>query len=562
MHRPSTTDLKFLGCAALVAALCACGDRSSAGRSTETGGTVVIAATADPDVLFPPLSTNVPARQVTELIYDYLADIGPGLNVLGDDGFKPALADSWSWSADSLSIAFHINPRARWHDGIPVRASDVSYTHSLYISPALGDPMGDELRSIDSVTVRDSLTSVFWFHSRGPEQFYTAVGLMLILPEHILTKMGRDSLKERASKANPIGSGRFRFISWTQGSSLEIAADTANYRGRPLIDRVIWSMTPDYLGAVTKLAGGEADVFDALHADNVGQVAANPKLRVAALPGMDYAFLQFNLRDPANGRRPHPLFGNREMRRALTMALDRQSMVRNVFDTLGKVSIGPTISALPTTSPALSQIPYDTARAAAILDSLGWTQRTKDGVRTKGGRELAFTMIAPASSSARNRMAVLIQSQLQRIGVRAGIEKMEFQAYNARQSARKFDATLGAWHMGPSPSAIQEGWTTSAAKKSDGRNYGSYESAVFDAVLDSAANARDRGSRLRLYTRAYQTIIDDAPAVWLYEPKTVLGLHRRIVTSELTTGAWWSGIANWSIPPSERIHRDLIGVRN
>jgi peptide/nickel transport system substrate-binding protein len=560
MHQLSKSDLKSFACAALVAALCACGDRTAA-KSSATGGTVVIAETADPDALFPPLSMTVPGREVTELIYDYLAEIGPDLNVLGDAGFKPALAESWSWSPDSLSIAFHINPRARWHDGAPVRASDVRYTHSLYISPALGDPMGDELKTIDSVTVRDSLTSVFWFHSRSPQQFYTATGMMLILPEHILSKMGQDSLKERASKANPIGSGRFRFVSWTHGSSLEIAADTSNYRGRPSIDQAIWSMTPDYLGAVTKLLGGEADVFEALHADNIGQVAANPNLRVMVRPGMDYAFMQFNLRDPADRKKPHPLFANREMRRALTMALDRRSMVRNVFDTLAIVPVGPTITALPTTSPTLVQIPFDTVRATAILDSLGWTRRTKDGIRARNGRELAFTMIAPATSSARNRMAVLIQSQLRQIGVRAEIEKMEFQAYDARQSARKFDATLGAWHVSPDPSGIQEVWTTVASRKAGGRNYGSYESREFDTAIDSANAARDAAARLRLYTRAYQTIIDDAPAVWLYEPKTVLGLHRRIATGTLMTGSWWLGIPGWSIAPSERIPRDRLEVR-
>jgi peptide/nickel transport system substrate-binding protein len=550
---------KHLVWAALVAALCACGDGGSSNASSSTGGTVVIAATGEPDALFPPLASNVPARQVMELIYDHLAEIGPHLNVVGDGEFKPALADSWRWSADSLSIAFHIDPRARWHDGVPVRAADVLYTHSLNTSAALGNPIGDELRNVDSVTVKDSLTSVFWFHSRTPDQFYVATSLMLILPEHIFSRMKSDSLRESALKAHPVGSGRFRFVRWTPGSSLEIAADSGNYRGRPSLDRIIWSVSPDYLGALTKLNGGEADLFDVLHADNVDEVARNPKLRVVTLPGMDYAFLQFNLRDPNDQKRPHPLFSNRELRRALTMAIDRASMVKSVFDTLGRVSIGPTISALPTTSAGLLQIPYDTTRAAGILDSLGWKKRGTNGIRFRNGRELAFTMIVPTSSSARNKMAVMLQSQLQRLGVRAGIERMEYQAFAARESARTFDATLGAWSMTANPAAIREGWTTAASRKKDGRNYGSYENPVFDAELDSAFASRDRNSLIQHYTRAYQTIIDDAPAVWLYEPKTVLGLHRRIVTRGMVPGAWWAGAADWSIAASDRIARDRAG---
>ena len=560
MARPKPVHLRLARYAAIAALAVGCGDGSGNASASNTGGTVVIAATADPDVLFPPLATNVPARQVTELIYDYLADIGSSLNVNGDAGFTPKLADSWHWSADSLSISFHLNPKARWHDGVAVRASDVVFTHDLYVSPALGDPMGEDLKSIDSVTATDSLTSVFWFHARSPEQFYTASSMMLILPRHVYAKMGTDSLRERASKADPVGSGRFRFVRWTLGASLEIAADSANYRGRPSLDRVIWSVSPDYTGALAKLNGGEADVFDALRADNVEQVAANPRLRVTTLPGMDYVFLQFNLKDPLAKAAAHPLFGNRELRRALTMAIDRSALVKNVFDSLGDVSIGPTIRALPTTSKLLVQIPYDTLRAAAILDRLGWTGRTKDGVRTRDGRELAFTMIVPASSSARNRMGVLIQSQLKRAGVRVEIDKMEYQAFADRQASRKFDATLGAWHMGASAAATKEGWTTAASRRADGRNYGAYENALFDALLDSAMKDLSPTRSAALYQRAYQTIIDDAPAIWLYEPKLVIGIQKRLVTNGMSPGSWWSGLGTWSIPPSARIQRDIGGA--
>ncbi len=562
MHRSVAIELKILAGAALVAALCACGTRGDSNApSSANGGTVVIAVTADPDALFPPLASNVTAQEITELIYDYLADVGPKMNVIGDVGFTPALAESWTWSADSLSIAFHLNPKARWHDGAPVRAADVRFTHSMYISPSLGNPMGEELRNIDSVTTRDSLTSVFWFHSRTPSQFYTAASLMQILPQHILAVMVGDSLKERATRANPIGTGRFRFVSWTPGVSVEIASDTSNYRGRAPLDRVIWTMAPEYLSAITKLEGGDADVFEPLHAENVGEIAASPHLRVLTLPGMDYAFLQFNLHDPSHPGAPHPFLADRAMRRALTMAIDRAALVRNVFDTLARVSIGPTISALPTTSANLAQIPYDTLRAADILDSLGWRRERPDGMRRKNGRELALRIIAPATSSARNRMAVLIQSQLQRVGVGVEIEKLEFQAYLDREAAHDFDATLGAWHVTADPSAIGEVWTTKASRKKDGRNYGGYENPRFDAELDSAAIARDTAAASLHYNRAYQIIIDDAAAVWLYEPRTVLGVQKRIVTGRMPLGSWWRAIPTWSITPSERIQRDLGGVK-
>jgi ABC-type transport system substrate-binding protein len=95
------------------------------------GGTIVLSSAADADVLFPPLTISVQGKEIVDQVFDNLADIGQSLNTVGDAGFTPRLADRWRWSSDSLSVAFHINPRARWHDGIPVSAEDVRYTFHL-----------------------------------------------------------------------------------------------------------------------------------------------------------------------------------------------------------------------------------------------------------------------------------------------------------------------------------------------------------------------------------------------------------------------------------------------
>ena len=96
--------------------------------------------------------------------------------------------------------------------------------------------------------------------------------------------------------------------------------------------------------------------------------------------------------------------------------------------------------------------------------------------------------------------------------------------------------------------------------KVDGANYGSYTSATFDAEVDSAVNASTLDRARPLYKRAYQTMIDDAPAIWIYEPRTVIGIHARIQPSTIRADAWWSNLADWSIPANARIARDRIPV--
>jgi peptide/nickel transport system substrate-binding protein len=531
-----------------------CAEHAPGARAADAGGTLVIATTQDPGTLFPPFTYTTQGKQITEQIYDYLADVGPDLNTRNEKGFRPALSDGWRWSNDSLMLSFHINPRAKWHDGKDVSARDVQFTFALNKNPALGGNLTTELANIDSVTVTDSLTAVFWFHQRSPTQFLDAAAQLLILPAHQLEKISVNGLRDAATQA--IGTGRFRLRNRDKGASVEIVADLSNYRGRPRLDRVIWSVTPNFTAAVTRLMSGEADLFDALRPENLPELARHRSLRAIILPGMDYAFLRFNLRDPANNKRPHPLFGDRELRRAIALSINRNTLVRSVLDTFALVPVGPVVRAYPTTDPRGSQLPFDSVRASQLLDSLGWIRRGADGVRSKNGKELAFILIIPTSSLNRIRMGLLLQEQLRRMGIRVQLEQLEASTEREREDHGAFDAALGSWVMASSPDGTKEAWTTSGIGK-NGTNYGSYSNPRFDALLDSALWADTAHARER-FTMAFAVINDDAPAVWLYEPRKIIGIHRRIRTARMRPDAWWFDLADWYVPPAERLPRDRI----
>ncbi|MGI8619573.1 MAG: peptide ABC transporter substrate-binding protein [Gemmatimonadaceae bacterium] len=553
---PPTLKLSIAGLSSCLLFLGAC--EKATDSSESAGGTVVIAVAADVDALIPPLVSGIQGRQVTDLIFDRLADIGDSLNTTGDHGFRPRLAERWTWSADSLRITFSLNPLARWHDGRPVTARDVKFTHQLFQDPEVAAPLAALLANVDSVSALDSLTAVFWFRARSPRQFFDAVYNLLIVPEHLLGSAQRSQLRATPFARAPVGSGRFRFARWEPAVSLEVVADTNNYAGRAKLDRVIWTVSPDFTTASTKLLAGEADVFDAVRPEMIPDIQKNPALRLTTYPGLDYGFLQFNLRDPRRGTLPHPLFGDRQTRVALSMALDRASLVRNVFDTLAAVALGPTVRGYMGADANLPQIGYDTAAASRLLDSLGW-RRGPDGVRSRAGRPLAFSIVTPTSSRNRGRMAVLIQAQLRGIGIRVVIESVDNAAFLTRMKDRSFDAALGGWHLDPAP-GIRQTWGTAGSRAPGGTNFGSYESPEFDLHVDSALAAMDPGKAHAHMRRAYEVIIRDAPAVWLYEPLSTLALHSRIRPAALRRDAWWAHLADWTIDPDARLPRDNIGL--
>ena len=532
--------------------LSGCDREDASDDGTPAGGTLVIASAADARGLLPPLIDDASSKQVADQIFDRLAEIGPDLNTVGDRGFTPRLAERWEWAPDSMSITFHLDPDARWHDGRPVRASDVRFTHAIYRDPAVASPHAEVIQNVDSISVRDSLTAVAWYARRTPEQFFEATHQLLILPEHLLRDVPRKDLATSGFMRNPVGSGRFRFVRWTPGATLELIADTANYRGRPKLDRVIWSVAPDPTAASTKLLAGEADFFEALPREQVAEVDKNPQLRTLRYPQLAYTFIGFNTRNP--------LFADRELRRALVMAVDRQKVVRSVFDSLANVATGPFIRDAAPGLPAIPQIPYDTARARATLDSLGWRDTNRDGVRERAGRPLRFSLLVPGTSAFRVRMALLLQEELRKVGVDMKIEQLDFNIMAERQNARRFEAIFGGWVLDPSPGGIRQTFTTQAIT-GGGYNYVHYSNPTFDALVDSAGTTMDPEQSRRHYARAYGIIVQDAPVMFMYEFQGLAGAHRRLNISGMRADAWWAGIGDWFIPPEQRIPRDQIGLR-
>lgn len=518
----AAAPLRSIALAVLLTAVAACTRDARVANSTGSGGTLVVATAGDADNLFPPLTLTSQGRQVVDQIFDYLADIGPGLNTIGDGGFTPRLADSWTWGPDSSWIAFHINPHARWHDGQPVRASDVRFTFRLLMDSTLASPIAATLKGIDSVSVRDSLTAVVWYTRRTPEQFFNFVYNVAILPEHLLRDIPVKSLASSQFARHPVGSGRFKFGRWDGGSRIEIVSDSNNYRGRARLDRVVWLVSPDMQAATTRLLAGEADFLEVVRGPAVDQVVASPRVRMLTSPSLDYGFLGFNVR-----RVP---FNDRDVRRALSMAVDRSALARNVFDTLALPGLGPVTRALPVSNGAAA-LPYDSAAAAKILATHG---------------PISFKLLVPTSSAVRVKYATLLQEQYRRFGVKVTIEPLEVNAFVQRLTKSDFDAVLNAWHSDPSPAAVVQAWGTAGAPP-EGANFGGYASRNFDALVDSGARSFDPARARAYYERAYEEIDRDAPAVWLYEARNASGVSRRVHVTGSRADAWWSNLADWTV---------------
>ena len=523
------------------------------------GGTLIIAAPGDPPDLFPPYVSESNGRIVQDLVFDRLAEIDQALTTVGDKSFTPRLARHWTWAPDSLSIAFEIDPRARWHDGKPVTARDVQYSFRAFVDPKVASPVAPLLSNLDSVSVRDSLTAVVWFKKHTPEQFYDVAYQLIVMPEHVYGSIPMEQLHSSEATRHLIGSGQFRLKEWKPGERIELVADTSNYRGRPKLDRVVLSRIDAPATGEAQVLTGQADFMEAIPPDDAAKLDSNSYVRPVVVPQNAYAFMAMNPYDPTNRNAANAIFSDRRVRRALSMAVDRRAMLHNVFGDKGRLGHGPFPITLSVADTTLRVPPFDTAGAAALLDSAGW-HRGADGMRSKNGRPLRFSLLVPSTSAPRRAYAQLLQDQFKRFaGAAVDIEIADRNGYQARIDAYNFDAVMHAFGTDPSPAGAKQNWAT-AGIGPNGQNILRYSNPKVDALFDSIGSSFDPARTKALASRAFQQIADDAPAIWLYDFVNVDAVHRRIDLAPMRVDEWWANIADWSIPPGKRIDRDRIGL--
>ena len=506
----------------------------------EECGTLVVAAAGEPSSLLPPLVYETVGRDITDRVYERLADLAAGAAPIDPAGYTPGLAERWE-RVDSLTLRFHLRPGAAWQDGVPVTAADVAFSFDAYADPVLDTEAGPALQGQVTVAAEDSSTVLVRFARAYPEQLYDATWHVRIIPEHIWAPIPREQWAADTLLAHLVGSGDYRVVNWTRDQSLRLEAVPGSAAA---VTRIIWRFVPDPDAAVNLLLAGEADLVEQLGAPSrIARVAADSSAQLLRYPSAVYGFLGFRLQD-ARGR-SHPLLGDRTLRRALALGVDRPTLAAGVFGAGTVAPSGPMSQLLWINSPDIRTLPYDTAGAARLLDSLGW-HAGKDGTRARGSRLLRFDILVPGTSPSRRDLAQALQQSWKVIGADVTITAVDFPVFNQRLAQGDFDSYIGAWLDEPSPRGLADQWTRSGWGK---LNFGRYDNPRFDALFAGAVAAPDTATAGPMYRAAMDTLNADAPALFLYAPTQVAGASRRITGILIDPYSWLSGVTGWRAGP-------------
>lgn len=515
--------------AAMMAVLAACGREPAPCARCDT---LVVAALGEPTHLLPPFYWQGVARDIGDLVFERLAVLDPSRSPLDSTAYAPGLASRWE-RVDSLTWLFHLRDDARWNDGHPVRAEDVVFSFAAHQDPVLDAPGRLAIADL-TVSARDSATVQVTFTGYRPDQLYDASYHVRVFQRRLWDSIPVAAWAERGGTVGLVGSGPYQVASWDRGMSLTLTSVSPD---RP-IQRVVWRFAADPEAAANLLLTGEADLLEALpNPRRREEFTAAPGLTLVPHPSAVYGFLGFNLATAGP-------WSDVRVRRALRLALDRETMAASVFGPGTAVPDGPLSAQLwlwASPGPALA----DSVAAAALLDSTGWV-RGGDGIRRSGGRRLTIDILVPGTSASRRDLAIIIQERWRRHGITATVSQTDFPVFQGRLAEGRFETMIGAWYDEPHPRSLADQWGRPGWGK---LNYGRYTNPAFDSLLQRTVASVDTAEARHWWQQALAILNTDAPAIWLYTPTNLIVMSRRLQEVRFRPFAWLQDLPQWRLAP-------------
>lgn len=514
-------------------------------------GSLVIVVGQEASAPIPTIIGSRADADVADLVFLHLARLGPKMETAGDDGFVPELASRWI-RRDSVTLAFDLDPRARWHDGRPVTARDVAFTFNRYRDTTFSTQYSVILRHIRSVTAEGDRRVVIRFSQVYSEQLYDAAYHMQPLPAHLVDTIPQERLALSAFARAPVGNGPYRWGRKESGRLIELTANPQFFLGAPKITRVVFLRAPDPEAQMSLLLDGTADAHQAISpVTGVPRMLARKEFVIRPVPSLTVGYLTFNLRASGDRTQPHPILADPDVRRALAMAVDRRTLVRVAFGDYGRVPEGPVAQTqwfgVTGGRPVL---PYDPEGARRLLAARGWVAG-RGGVLEKNGVPLVLRLNYPGPNAARAAMAPLVQEELRQIGVRIELVRLEGAVWVDRRHHGEFDVDFSQASLDPSPANLNQSWSCRGV---GGENAGGYCNPQVDTLIDRAIGRPGRD--LAIWRQILTLIIRDAPAIFVYAPTNAMVLHRRYQNVIVRPTSYWADVWQWSVRPGQQISRD------
>ncbi|HEU4882092.1 MAG TPA: ABC transporter substrate-binding protein [Longimicrobium sp.] len=510
------------------------------------GGTIVVGAIGAIPDMNPLTSSDNTGNQVQQYVLFMPL-------ITYNEKFEPIpwLARSWEVNADTTVLTFHLRNDVFWHDGVKTTAYDVKYSYDMAREPKTLFPNTAFWTHYGDATVVDSFT--IQIGMRPHADFMDPWRSFSPVPKHILEGTAPSAMQTHPfNTRNPVGNGPFKFVEHVQGQRWVFAANEnfpKELGGRPYADRLVYRIIPEPTTLMAELLRGNLDYYIAPTAEQAEQIEASPEARILSFPDRQFLMIGWNEK--------REMFQDVRVRRALTMALDRKAIVQSVrrgYGELGNSTIPPIF--WNHDPQAGADLQFDTAGAKRLLAEAGWQDRNGDGILEDArGRPFSFTMITNQGNREREDIAVIVQSQLRKVGIDARTQLMEWGSLLDRiqdVDKRDYDAVIIAW---VTEFRIDDTDLFHCDKLRDPYQWVSYCNPETDRLLDTLPTLVDRNVSGPVWKQYQRQIAEQQPYTILYFTRRLEGVHERLRNVNPDARGDWVNIRQWYLLPNMRANR-------
>jgi peptide/nickel transport system substrate-binding protein len=529
-------------CAASLLLLGACFGNSEAPAPQDPdtprrGGTMVLGYIADIEGVNVLASTSSqPTTDVAQRLFLTLLKEHADIET-NPPSFSPQLAESYEWSKDHLHLTFHLRKDVVWSDDTPLTAEDVRWTWQAQRSPEVAWDNATMKANITDVEVVDPHTVRFHFTHRYPGQMVHA-NEGVILPRHVWSKLPLDQWRNNSQwfLDHLVVSGPYTLERWVPQQEVVLVRNEKYFEeDLPYIDRLVFRIIPDSGAQLTQFFSGTLDYVRQVPSSMAEQVKANPKTKMVTYWPVQWNMVIWNLKNP--------MFEEATVRRALTMAIDRQTLVDTLWYGYAKVAASPLISNVWGHNPEIRPLPFDPEEAKRLLTEAGWVDADGDGIREKDGLRFSFELATNAGNQERTDATVMVQENLRQVGIEVKPRVLEWNTMSSRTTSGDFEAIIIALSIETSLDLTAYFHTNSIGKE---LNFGGYSNPEVDRLLEESRQQTEL-EETRPYLYKIQEILhQDQPQTVLWESQRLTGLSARVqgakpnaVSSVYDLHKWW-----------------------
>ncbi len=461
------------------------------------GGTFVFGRGGDSVRLDPATVTDGESFRVTEQIFDNLVQFDGSSTDL-----RPGLARSWDISADGTVYTFRLRQGVRFHDGTPFDASAVKWNfdrwgnkeNQWYQEAVAGggtfeyyEDVTGLADAIQSVDVLDEFTVQITLNApQGPFMLNLALPAFPIISPYSASA-GFDALSR-----NPVGTGPFRFVSWTPGDRIELEKNPSYWGDQASVDRVIIRAIPDNAARYLALRSAAIDMMEGANPDDVTNARRDRSLSVILRPSMNVAYVAMDV-----SKRP---FDNVKVRQAVAMSLNRSAIVEALYGGIGIVASQLIPPSLLGWNSEVKGPQYNVDQAKRLLSEAGFA----NGFTT----DFWYMPVSRPYYPNPQAVAEAFKSDLAKVGITANLKTEDWGAYLADRNQLKFPIWMLGW-------TGDNGDTDNFLFTFFGnlRNDNSWDNAQVRSLLRQAQQSADYSERDMLYKQINQVIDQEMPRI-------------------------------------------------